>query len=216
MAILSPSILAANFAHLEDDCRKAIEGGATMLHYDVMDGHFVPNISFGIPVLSSLHKALPDAFFDVHLMISDPLRYVNDFAKAGASLINFHYESECDAFETLLAIRRTGCKVGITIKPDTPVQILFPYLDLVDLVLIMTVEPGFGGQKFMPDMMNKVRLLRSERERQGLNFLIELDGGINTETGAIGIESGADVLVAGSTVFGKSDIVEAARVLSAL
>lgn len=216
MAILSPSILSANFAHLEDDCRKALEGGAKMLHYDVMDGHFVPNISFGIPVLKSIHKAIPEAFFDVHLMISRPLDYVNEFAKAGASLINFHYESECDACDTISAIRRTGCQVGMTIKPNTPAEVIFPYLDQLDLVLVMSVEPGFGGQKFMPSALDKVKALAEERERQGLHFLIELDGGINTETGKLSMDAGADVLVAGSTAFAVEDIPAACRALAAL
>ncbi len=216
MAILSPSVLSANFAHLEDDCRRALEGGAQMLHYDVMDGHFVPNISFGIPVLKSIHTALPDAFFDVHLMISKPLSYVDAFAGAGASLINFHVESESDPQETLNAIHAAGCKAGMTVKPGTPVEAVFPYLEQLDLVLIMTVEPGFGGQKFMPDMMDKVRTLAAERERRGLKFLIEVDGGVNTETGKVCMEAGVDVLVAGSTAFSVKDITAACRDLSAL
>lgn len=216
MAILSPSILSANFAHLEDDCRRALEGGAQMLHYDVMDGHFVPNISFGIPVLKSIHAALPDAFFDVHLMISKPLDYVKAFAGAGASLINFHLESESDPQETLNAIRAAGCKTGMTIKPATPAEEVFPYLDQLDLVLVMTVEPGFGGQKFMTDMMDKVRALAAERQRRGLSFLIEVDGGVNAQTGKVCMEAGTDVLVAGSTVFNAPDIAAASKTLSAL
>lgn len=216
MAILSPSILSASFAHLEDDCRKAIAGGAGMLHYDVMDGHFVPNISFGIPVLKSIHSAMPDAFFDVHLMITEPLKYVGEFAKAGASLINFHVESDSDAQETLNAIKAAGCKAGMTIKPNTPADAVYPYLDQLDLVLVMTVEPGFGGQKFMPDMMEKVKALAAERDRRGLSFLIEVDGGINTQTGKVCMEAGVDVLVAGSTAFSVDDITAACRALSAL
>lgn len=216
MAIVSPSILSANFAHLEEDCRAAMAGGAEMLHYDVMDGHFVPNISFGIPVLESIHKAIPDAFFDVHLMISRPLLYIDAFAKAGASLINFHYESESDINDTLNAIHRTGCKAGMTIKPSTPPEVLFPYLDELNLVLVMSVEPGFGGQKFMPAALDKVAKLDAARKAQGLQFLIELDGGINAETGAQSIAAGADILVAGSTVFSSEDIAAATRALRAL
>lgn len=216
MAMVSPSILSANFAHLEEDCRKALDGGAAMLHYDVMDGHFVPNISFGIPVLKSIHKAMPDAFFDVHLMISHPIDYIQAFAAAGAGLINFHIESESDPWDTLRKIQQAGCKTGMTVKPATPVEAVYPYLDQLDLVLVMSVEPGFGGQKFMTSALEKVSRLAEERRQRGLRFLIELDGGINTETGKRSMEAGADILVAGSTVFGAENITEACRELSAL
>lgn len=216
MAMVSPSILSANFAHLEEDCRKALAGCAAMLHYDVMDGHFVPNISFGIPVLKSIHKAMPDAFFDVHLMISHPIDYIQAFADAGAGLINFHIESESNPWDTLRKIQQAGCKTGMTVKPATPVEAVYPYLDQLDLVLIMSVEPGFGGQKFMTSALEKISRLVEERTKRGLRFLIELDGGINTETGMQSMEAGADVLVAGSTVFGAEDIAEACRELFAL
>ena len=150
MTTISPSILSADFSHLGADCRMVLDAGAQMLHYDVMDGHFVPNISFGVPVLKSLHKALPDAFYDVHLMITHPQQYAEAFAKAGASLLNFHLECDDDIQETIDAIKAQGCKVGMTIKPGTPVEELGYYLDQLDLVLVMSVEPGFGGQKFMP------------------------------------------------------------------
>ena len=149
MAIVSPSILSADFGKLGADCRMVLDAGAQMLHYDVMDGHFVPNISFGVPVLKSLHKNLPDAFYDVHLMISHPLQYAEAFIKAGATLYNFHLECEDDIQATIDAVRALGCKVGLTIKPGTAPQALAPYLDQLDLVLVMSVEPGFGGQKFM-------------------------------------------------------------------
>lgn len=216
MAMVSPSILSANFAHLEEDCRKALDGGAAMLHYDVMDGHFVPNISFGIPVLKSIHKAMPGAFFDVHLMISHPIDYIQAFADAGAGLINFHIESVSDPWKTLLKIQQAGCKTGMTVKPATPVEAVYPYLDQLDLVLIMSVEPGFGGQKFMTSALEKVSRLSEERKKRGLHFLIELDGGINMETGMQSMKAGADVLVAGSTVFGAEDITEACRELCVL
>lgn len=216
MAMISPSILAANFAHLEEDCQKALQGGASMLHYDVMDGHFVPNISFGIPVLKSLNAALPDAFYDVHLMISDPLRYARDFANAGASLINFHIESESNPDDTLLAIRQAGRKTGMTVKPATPVSAVYPWLEQLDLVLVMSVEPGFGGQKFMPASLLKVMELAAERERRRLSFLIEMDGGVDLSTAPRCVEAGADVLVAGSAVFGAADIKAACHMLSAL
>lgn len=216
MATVSPSILSANFAHLEQDCREAISGGAEMLHYDVMDGHFVPNISFGIPVLKSISRAIPEAFFDVHLMISQPQNYVREFAKAGANLINFHLESDCQPDEVIASIRGEGCHVGMTIKPATSPEALVPYLDRLDLVLVMSVEPGFGGQKFMPSALGKVRWLADYRKKNGCRYKIELDGGINGETGALSIAAGADILVAGSTVFGASDIASAVRSLRAL
>lgn len=216
MAIISASILSANFAHLEEDCRKALSGGASMLHYDVMDGHFVPNISFGIPVLKSIHQAVPEAFFDVHLMISAPLDYVPKFAEVGASLINFHIESDSDPTETLQAIRQAGCKTGMTIKPATPVETVYPYLEQLDLFLIMSVEPGFGGQAFMPDALDKVAALVAERHRRNLHFLIELDGGINAATGAKCMTVGADVLVAGSAIFDAADIAIACHKLTEL
>ena len=144
MAIVSPSILSADFGKLGADCRMVLDAGAQMLHYDVMDGHFVPNISFGVPVLKSLHKNLPDAFYDVHLMISHPLQYAEAFIKAGATLYNFHLECEDDIQATIDAVRALGCKVGLTIKPGTEPQALAPYLDQLDLVLVMSVEPGFG------------------------------------------------------------------------
>jgi len=159
MAIVSPSILSADFGKLGADCRMVLDAGAQMLHYDVMDGHFVPNISFGVPVLKSLHKALPDAFYDVHLMISHPLQYAEPFIKAGATLYNFHLECEDDIQATLDAVKALGCKTGLTIKPGTAPEALVPYLDQLDLVLVMSVEPGFGGQKFMPSALDKLRWL---------------------------------------------------------
>ena len=171
MTTISPSILSADFSKLGTDCRMVLDAGAKMLHYDVMDGHFVPNISFGVPVLKSLHKAMPDAFYDVHLMITHPQQYAEAFAKAGASLLNFHLECDDDIQETIDAIKAQGCKVGMTIKPGTPVEELGYYLDQLDLVLVMSVEPGFGGQKFMPSALDKLRWLKAEKERRGLRFL---------------------------------------------
>ena len=173
MAIVSPSILSADFGKLGADCRMVLDAGAQMLHYDVMDGHFVPNISFGVPVLKSLHKALPDAFYDVHLMISHPLQYAEPFIKAGATLYNFHLECEDDIQATIDAVRALGCKVGLTIKPGTPAEALAPWLEQLDLVLVMSVEPGFGGQKFMPSALDKLRWLKAEREARGLSYLLD-------------------------------------------
>lgn len=216
MAIISPSILSADFCRLEEDCRRVLDAGAEMLHYDVMDGHFVPNISFGVPVLASLHRGMPSAFFDVHLMISHPLAYVDAFAKAGAGLINFHLESEDDPGAVLDAIRAAGCKAGMTIKPGTPAEDLSTWLDRLDLVLVMSVEPGFGGQKFQSSALRKLEALKAEREARGLPFLLEVDGGVNAETAPFCVEAGADVLVAGSAVFAAADPAAEVRALAAL
>lgn len=216
MTKISPSILSADFCTLGADCRRVLEAGAAMLHYDVMDGHFVPNISFGVPVLKSLHAGLPEAFYDVHLMISHPLAYAEPFAKAGADLINFHLECEDDIGETLARIRALGCKTGLTIKPNTPPEALEPWLEQLDLVLVMSVEPGFGGQKFMPSALDKLRWLREARAARGLDFLLEVDGGVDENTAPLCVEAGADVLVAGSAVFGAADPAAMVQRLAAL
>lgn len=205
MTIVSPSILSADFTKLGADCRMVLDAGAQMLHYDVMDGHFVPNISFGVPVLKSLHKGMPAAFYDVHLMISHPLAYAEPFAKAGATLQNFHLECEDDIQQTIDAIKAQGCKVGLTIKPGTAPEALAPYLDQLDLVLVMSVEPGFGGQKFMPAAVEKIAAIRAEAQRRGLSTDIEVDGGIDAVTAPLCAAAGANVLVAGSAVFGAKD-----------
>lgn len=216
MTQLSPSILSADFAHLGADCEAVLAAGADMLHYDVMDGHFVPNISFGIPVLKSLHKALPDAMLDVHLMISEPLRYAPEFAKAGADIITFHYECGQVA-ETIEAIHALGCKAGLSIKPGTPVEAVLPYLPQLELVLVMSVEPGFGGQKFMPMALDKLRALRAACDAQNLHPWLEVDGGIDLKgTGAACAEAGANLLVAGSAVFGAADPAAAVAALRVL
>ena len=216
MAMISPSILSADFCRLADECRLVLEAGAQMLHFDVMDGHFVPNISFGVPVLASLHKGIPSAFFDVHLMISHPLAYVEPFAKAGADLINFHIEAEDDPAAVLAAIRAAGRKTGMTIKPGTPVETLYPWLDQLDLVLVMSVEPGFGGQKFMPAALDKLAALKARRQEKGLAFLLEVDGGVNAETAPLCAAAGADVLVAGSAVCAAADPAAAVAAFAAL
>ena len=211
---LCASILAADFANLERDMRAANAAGVDAFHIDVMDGHFVPNISYGAPVLTCLHAALPDVFYDVHLMISDPARYAADFAKAGADLITFHLEAVPDTVEEVIAaIRATGCQVGISIRPGTPVEAVFPYLGVVDLILVMSVEPGFGGQKFLPTTPTRIAAIRAERARLGCNTLIEVDGGINTVTGPQCIEAGVDWLVAGNSLFRAEDPAAVVRVL---
>ena len=216
MITLSPSILSANFACLGDHCRTVLDAGAGMLHFDVMDGHFVPNISFGIPVLASLHKALPDAYYDVHLMISDPVTYAPAFAKAGASCITFHVEAVQDAKAAIRAIRDCGVQAGVSLKPGTPVETIYPLLPLVDMVLVMSVEPGFGGQSFQEAAVERIAALRAACRAQGVNPHISVDGGINAVTGARCAAAGADVLVAGSTVFSAADPAAAVRQLIAL
>ena len=214
MTKVAASILSADFANLHKDCTSLLEAGADVMHFDVMDGHFVPNISYGAPVLTCLHAALPDVFYDVHLMISDPARYAADFAKAGADLITFHLEAVPDTVEEVIAaIRATGCQVGISIRPGTPVEAVFPYLGVVDLILVMSVEPGFGGQKFLPTTPTRIAAIRAERARLGCNTLIEVDGGINTVTGPQCIEAGVDWLVAGNSLFRAEDPAAVVRVL---
>lgn len=202
---IAPSILSADFAYLAQDCRDVLNAGADWLHVDVMDGDFVPNLSLGIPVLAGLSKAV-DAFYDVHLMIRRPLEYIEAFARAGADFITFHLEADSDVEKTIEAIHAAGCKAAVSVKPATPVEEVFPYLDRLDMVLIMSVEPGFGGQKFMPQAVDKIAALR---ERAGDGLMIQVDGGVDANTAPLCTRAGADVLVAGSAVFGKKNRKEA-------
>ena len=201
---ISPSVLTADFLTLKDDIKRLEDAGTDMLHLDVMDGIFVPNISFGVPVINSIkkHTSLP---LDVHLMIDRPHRYIKEFAEV-ADLLGFHYEAGSDVAETLKAIRKLGCKSCLTIKPCTKAQDIFEYLPLCDMVLVMSVEPGFGGQKFMPQALEKLTALREEITKRGLDIMLEVDGGINAETAPQAVQAGADVLVAGSFVFSADDM----------
>ncbi|MBR2400271.1 MAG: ribulose-phosphate 3-epimerase [Tidjanibacter sp.] len=202
--IVSPSMLSADFGHLERDTKMIDRSAAEWVHIDVMDGVFVPNISFGFPVLKAITEAT-DKFMDVHLMIVEPEKYVGRFADAGADLVTFHYEATEDVQKCIDLIREKGVKVGISIKPKTPVSVLEDILPLVDLVLIMSVEPGFGGQSFIEGSTEKVAELRAMANRKGLNTIIEIDGGVSRHNARELYEAGCDALVAGSAVFKAAD-----------
>lgn len=215
MTKIAPSILSADFASLGAEVRDVLAGGADYIHVDVMDGVFVPNISIGVPVVKSLRKAVPQAFLDVHLMITEPVRYAETFCKAGADLLMFHVESDTpeNITRALEITKAHGVKVGLTVKPATPASAVEPWLEQLDMILVMTVEPGFGGQSFMPDQLPKIRELRAMIEAINPACELEVDGGVAPDTAPLVIEAGANVLVAGSAVFGKADRAVAIRAI---
>jgi ribulose-phosphate 3-epimerase len=202
---LAPSILSADFARLGAQAQSAIDGGGTVLHVDIMDGHFVPNITIGPPVVASLRKAVRDVPFDCHLMIENPDEFVSAFAEAGATWISVHQEACVHLNRTLHLIDSHGCKPGVVINPATPVQMLDEVLDIVHHVLVMSVNPGFGAQKFIPDSLKKIEALARIRESRGLSYRIEVDGGVDLSTVASVVRAGADLLVAGNAVFSHGD-----------
>ena len=212
MVKLSPSVLSADFARLGADCQEVLDAGADMIHFDVMDGHFVDNLSFGLPVLHGLRKALPDAYFDVHLMITHPLTYVKEFVDAGANCISFHVEASDSIRSTVASINAFGCGAGLVINPKTPAEAVFPYLDMLQMVHVMGANPGHKGQTFRPVALEKIHRLRSECRKRGLTPELSVDGGIQTEEIARAcVEAGATLLVAGSAIFDAPDKAEAVR-----
>ena len=204
MIKISPSILSSDYGNLSSELKRMEACGADMLHIDVMDGHSVPNITLGAPIVKCIRKSstLP---FDVHLMISDPYKYIPDFVNAGSDIITFHAEADSDIEKTIDLILASGKKAGLSVKPKTPVEAVYPYLDKLSMVLVMTVEPGFGGQSFMEDMMPKVSAVRSEIDRRGLDVDIQVDGGINKDTISIAAKAGANVFVSGNAIFSSDD-----------
>ena len=214
--ILAPSLLAGDHAHLAASAETAARAGGRWLHLDIMDGHFVPNLSFGPEIPAALRRAGIKAFFDVHLMLSEPQKYIEPFAKAGANNISIHIEPEYDHAATLALIRNIGCQCGVVLNPGTPAKAIEHLLDHVDLVLVMTVQPGFGGQAFRTDMLPKLQQISGWRQARGLNFRLEVDGGIDLANAVQCHAAGADTFVAGTSFFKAADQVGYARTINAM
>jgi len=209
---IAPSLLSAHFGRLYEEVERLEKADADYIHFDVMDGAFVPNLTFG-PMVVRDCRAATRLVFDVHLMIDRPDRYLDEFLRAGADLVTVHVESPCDIGATLMRIRAAGKRAGVTLRPGTPLDALAPYYDLVDLVLVMSVEPGFGGQSFMPESVDRIGSIAAEREKRGLDFEIQVDGGIDDRTAPLVVAAGARVLVAGSYLFKQPDLAAAIRSL---
>ena len=210
MIVLAPSLLSADFSKLTDEIKKIEDAGAKYLHLDIMDGHFVPNITFGAPVVKCI-RPITDMVFDVHLMIENPEKYLEDFAKAGADILNVHVETINDNKAIIDKIHSLGCKAGITLKPDTPVEAIEDVLENVDMVLVMTVCPGFSGQKLIPEAMSKIPVLEKIKKTKGLSFDIQIDGGVSVDNLREVLDAGANIIVAGSAVFSAEDSSKATK-----
>ena len=215
MAKLAPSVLGANFAHLEEDIRSADKAAVDMFHLDIMDGHFVPNISFGPAVVKTIN-GITDSFLDVHLMLSEPEKYFDDFIKAGADSITYHIEVHPDPVAHARALRKNGCRAGISLNPETPIEAVLPYLHEFDLLLVMSVHPGFGGQSFIESALDKVSAARGKIKRAGLQTAIQVDGGVDGANAARVVEAGADILVMGTAFFGAADRLALAEKVKSL
>ncbi len=207
--LIAPSLLAADFANLKKEILEAEQGGADLLHIDIMDGHFVPNLTMGPPVVKSI-RDVTDMVFDVHLMLTNPIDFVEPFAKAGADHITFHVESDNNITEMIALVKDHSMSVGLSVKPNTPIESVYPYLNYVDLILIMTVEPGFGGQSFMFDMMPKVKAIRGKVNSLQKHIHVQVDGGITADTISEAVTAGANIMVAGSSVFGAKNGIKKA------
>ena len=215
MAIIAPSLLSADFTRMGEEVREIEAVGAKVLHIDIMDGHFVPNLTFGYSMVKAL-RPITEMVFDVHLMMTDPADYIENFAKAGSDVITVHVECDSDPGQCIDLIHKCGKKAGLSIKPKTAPEALFPYLDRLQHILVMTVEPGFGGQSMMPDCLDKITAIKAECDRRGLAVPVMIDGGVNAANIRRAAEAGADMMVAGNAVFGASDRAAAFNELSLL